>query len=158
MLGAAYLQPDIEALQTALTPLLLQLRPEDSNRLNRRQRAILNRSLQSLADGSRLHEYTETFDLAILQALKQVGDRSAVPVVEKLTRMDADTTAKIHIRRAAADWLPLLQIRAGLVAEGKTLLRASAPEAAGRDTLLRAASGSSDKAPEQLLRPSDSGE
>ena len=158
MLPTAYTPPDKEALQTALIPLLLQLRPEDSSRLNRRQRAILNRRLHSLTEGSRLYEYAETFDLAILQALEQVGDRSAVPVVEKLTRMDADTPAKIRVRHAAIDCLPLLQIRAGLVAEAKTLLRASAPEAAGHDTLLRAASGPTDKAPEQLLRPSDSGE
>jgi hypothetical protein len=96
--------------------------------------------------------------IAILKAYGQIGDASTLEPVARLTRSATDPA----VRAAAVECLPLLRSRIAAEEErlaraaiGKTLLRASAPESATADTLLRAATPTpvQETVPEQLLRP-----
>jgi hypothetical protein len=87
--------------------------------------------------------------IAALRALEQVGDETALPVVEKLAKSAGDT----QVRFAAQECLPFLQQRADQVRVEQTLLRASGPGSSA-DVLLRPASNGAEAAPQQLLRAS----
>ncbi len=92
--------------------------------------------------------------LAILKALEQIGDETAVPIVAQIaeTRQWRD----VHtVRAAARECLPFLRLRAQQQQAAQTLLRASAnSETVIPEMLLRPATATSAEcAPEQLLRP-----
>ncbi len=94
-----------------------------------------------------------TLRVAILQALEQVGDAAALPVVQALADGPARTQGEKAIREAALQCLPALQQRAEEErAHGRLLRPAAAPEA---ETLLRAAGGAPGGEAEVLLRAAD---
>ena len=139
-----------QAIDAGLVVALGQMRAEDAPLLNPTQRNLL---LAYLRMNPRMGLRAD-FCVAALGALAKIGVASDVPLMARIARMNPRNAEMARMRDAAADCLPLLQIRAGLTADSKTLLRASAPEIAGRDTLLRAASGAGHTAPNELLRPS----
>ena len=157
MLDIAVDSKDIEALHPMLISRLIKMKSSDITYLTSRQRKILLNHLWSNADLHGTNPTWPNFCLAALKALEQIGVASDIATVEKIAGMNAETPNRVRIRDAAVECLPLLKIRAGMVAESKTLLRASAPEKAGGDTLLRPASGPNDARPKELLRPSDGG-
>ena len=95
------------------------------------------------------------FCISALRALSQVGDTSAIPLVEKITIRSSYTVDDERVLGTARECLSRLRIRAGLIVESENLLRASHAEAARPDTLLRPASGAGQTAAQELLRPSD---
>lgn len=106
--------------------------------------------------------------LCVLKALEQIGDEAALPAVRKLANLKTEITIwdkiprmskeeqqrrRKMIREAAEACLPFLEMRLEDQMQAQTLLRASEASATP-ETLLRAAEhASTDKAPEQLLRP-----
>jgi hypothetical protein len=97
------------------------------------------------------------FRIAILTALAQIGDGSALPIVIRLANGKAKREGQRRIQEAARDCLPALQQLVQQEGHRQTLLRAAAPSDAAPDTLLRAATGATSTAPDQLLRSSQSG-
>ena len=94
--------------------------------------------------------------MAILQAFAQVGDSSALPIVEKLAREEAKTVDQRRIQEAAQECLPALRLRAQKERDPHTLLRATGSAGNDTETLLRAATTVQETPPEQLLRPGSS--
>ena len=90
---------------------------------------------------------------AILAALEQVGDKSALPAVSRLESMLAITAAQRSVRTAAKRCLPYLNANAENARSSQTLLRASSASEVSSDTLLRPSSNQ-ETPPEQLLRAS----
>lgn len=146
---------DTAAILAALTDALPQMKAEDTRFLNAEQGERLHKVLRINIEAKGKTAIRANFCIATLKALEQIGDAPEIPLVQKLARMNTLNPDSKRIRDAANECLPLLKIRAGLAAESKTLLRASAPEKAGRDALLRAASGPNVAKPNELLRPSD---
>ena len=86
---------------------------------------------------------------SVLRALQQIGDDTAIPVVERLARSQRGNVAEW-----ANETLVYLRDRSDQKRQSQTLLRASgASESIGHDALLRPAINAADPAPEQLLRP-----
>ena len=143
--------PD-EALQrvasTALIRLLPRLKASDANLLNPKQRAILYKTLRPM-NANRKGRLL----CAILAALEQVGDKSALPAVSRLESMLAITAAQRSVRTAAKRCLPYLNANAENARSSQTLLRASSASEVSSDTLLRPSSNQ-ETPPEQLLRAS----
>lgn len=142
------------ALYAALTVLLPQMRASDAGLLTAAQRRALHRTLKSGFNRNVNAAVMFRFRLAILKALEQIGDSSAIPVVTALANGKARTANQRALKAAAIECLPLLQNNFGGVEANQTLLRASAPEQAPA-TLLRPATFTPDAAPKELLRASD---
>jgi hypothetical protein len=86
-----------------------------------------------------------------LDALRVIGDGSAVQPVARLARRAADPA----VRRTAEELLPILQERQKQAQAAAGLLRPAEALAAAPEELLRPAAGSADESPEELLRASD---
>ncbi len=91
--------------------------------------------------------------VAILAALEQIGDRSALPIVVRLANGKAKTAGQRRIQEAAQACLPALQLLTRLEGDPLTLLRASDAANTAPGTLLRAAQGVAQTPPGELLRP-----
>jgi hypothetical protein len=91
--------------------------------------------------------------MALLQALEQIGDDAAVPYVTELVNMPPRFSVQKTVRDRAAACLPFLNEKAAQSRYSQTLLRGSAEPAAAPETLLRPANESHDTRPEELLRP-----
>jgi hypothetical protein len=89
---------------------------------------------------------------AILKALEQVGDESAVRHVYRLIRAPVISKSQMAVRNAAHECLPYLQASAGRQKVSDELLRPAMPEAESPDTLVRPAMPMSDQDPQSLLR------
>ena len=152
--GAAH-DRDIRALCNALAPRLLALDGDGAAALTASQRNTLTRYLKLIALTALNLPTQPDFCVGALHALTQIGDAKSVPLVEKIAVMRTPTADRARIQETAVECLPLLKMRAGLAAEAKTLLRASAPEKAGRGELLRAATGPDAAKPNELLRPKE---
>ena len=100
----------------------------------------------------------ESLYIAALKALEQVGDASAVPVVEKLTQMKPRTPGQEKIKQAAIECLPMLRTKSKEVETARTLLRASHGQDARPYTLLRPANGEGQVDSTGLLRGSEAPE
>lgn len=133
-------------IETALLRLLPRLRASDANLLNSKQRRALARLLTTTRK-------TE-LQLAILSALEQVGDGSAVSAVKRLANEPGRTPARLRVQQAAQACLLFLEPRVEQEKSSRQLLRASSPTAATPETLLRPAQGVTAQEPEQLLRAS----
>lgn len=96
--------------------------------------------------------------LALLKALEQIGDESALSAVERLTNEPGATANMKRVREAARDCLPFLHEHIRQTQQAQTLLRASDSTAnAAPETLLRPASATGIETPrEELLRPAES--
>ena len=144
------------AIDAALALCLPQMKAADARLLDAAQRRLLP-FLRFAPIGEKPDAARTDFRVAALQALTEIGEASDLPLVESTAGLDAKTADTVRVRDAAQACLPLLKIRLGLIADAKTLLRASAPEEEGGGTLLRPAAGPSDADPKELLRPSDGG-
>jgi hypothetical protein len=149
----------------ALTGLLPRLKASDAALLNDAQRAKLCQILSLPVENPFYKDFRDlfrpannravAFRVAILRAFEQVGDSKALAVVERLAKREAKTEGEKRIQEAAEACLPALQYRAEQERSSQTLLRAAMPSSAASETLLRAAAGTQDTAPEQLLRASE---
>ncbi len=134
--------------EVALTRLLPRLQASDAMLLGKNQRDILNRALTNQPTVRRVE-----LRVAILKAYEQVGDLSALGVVEKLAALEPKNDRQRTVQEAAAHCLPFLRDVAARNEAAHTLLRASASTAEARpDTLLRPAAPVAETAPETLLR------
>jgi hypothetical protein len=152
LLAEALEWPDTATRKTAieaLTRLLPRLRTDDAGLLNTRQRACLYRML--LLQNAR--RYGDLL-VAILQALEQVGEETALPYVQRMATSRPTKTVQKRVQEAAVQCLPLLEAQIAQVRSSQTLLRAAAPELAGATALLRPAESALTD-PQQLLRTSD---
>ncbi|MCW3098406.1 MAG: hypothetical protein JWL77_4024 [Chthonomonadaceae bacterium] len=151
-----------QTVMDSLIEQLPRLRPDDSELLDAKQRALLCSKLSKLpkisanetrSSAQSAYNRAISFRVAILQAFAQIGDSTAIPVVERLAQSDAKTPEEKRLQEAALECLPLLKLRAELERSNQTLLRpASATNATG-DTLLRAITVTQETPSDQLLRP-----
>jgi hypothetical protein len=147
-----------------LTQLLPCLKASDAGLLNQEQRAHLCRILARPTDSilwrdlgdmfRRRPNHLPDFQVAVLKAFEQVGDRRALAVVERLAQGEARTTGRKRVQEAALACLPFLRERVGLEQASQTLLRASSASEPDPKTLLRAAGPDSAERIDQLLHPS----
>jgi HEAT repeat protein len=128
--------------EASLVRLLPSLRASDAAQLNARQRERLDQALSSGSVG---------LVLAVLKALEQIGGKKELPRVERLAAGGGLAKHENRIREAAQECLLYLQQRTQGKEANETLLRAS-DRFEGTETLLRAAQGSTETPPEQLLR------
>ncbi|HLV81998.1 MAG TPA: hypothetical protein VKT32_17040 [Chthonomonadaceae bacterium] len=127
------------AVSKALTRSLSYFTSEDASQIGPRQRERLCRLLT---------EATTEQSLAILKALERIGDKAALPYVQRLT-----TASDAALREAAEECLFSLQQSVEQQSIRQTLLRPSDAVEAKPETLLRPASKASEIVPQQLLRP-----
>ena len=146
----------------ALIDLLPCLQADEADLLNAEQRGLLCRQLSkplktlpanANAASQEVYVRAIAFRVAILQAFAQVGDSSALPLVERLAHGEATTRGQRAIQEAARQCLPALMLRAEQERNGQTLLRAANAADAEGETLLRAAKGARETRHDQLLRP-----
>jgi hypothetical protein len=136
-------EADQRATAQGLTHLLPRLRADDTATLDVAAKRLMNHAL-TRPDVDLI--------LAVLSALEQVGDASAIPNVRKLANKGGIAAKELRVQEAARACLPLLLARAEQQQSPQTLLRAASAESINSDTLLQPASGNVNAAPEQLLR------
>jgi len=150
-----------------LIKLLPRLHASDADLLGPEQRTLLCRKLSWPIQGidgnlrplsPAAYQREVAFRVAILQAFAQVGDSKALAMVEQLAQGEAKTAELRQIQVAAQACLPSLVLRCEQIRRHKTLLRAAYASDTGADTLLRAAQGTRETPPNQLLRPDPSPE
>lgn len=130
-----------------LTTMLPRLTASDSGLLDSEQRACLYRSLSP-----RRTRRESAYQIALIQALEQIGDPKAVPAVERLAQVTPRRPEEQLVRDAAEEALPAIRDRAEAAREASLLLRPAevAPDA---NLLLRPAAGTQTADPASLLRP-----
>lgn len=131
----------------ALTRLLPRVRSTDSVLHTARQRGNLYRMLNL----SHARKHAE-FLIAILRALEQVGDATAIPYVEQIAKAQPTSVAQRKICDAARECLEFVKIRADLNRSSQTLLRASSVTVAGSESLVRPIVTATPADPNELLR------
>ncbi len=132
-----------------LTCLLPRMQRTDAHLLNVEQRVCLYKQLRrNTRNVFFLPDRNAELSLAILKALEQIGDASALPYVAQA----AKTARSSAVRQAARECLPYLAYRAEGERAANSLLRASASTSVPDATLLRAAQSLPETAPQQLLR------
>ena len=142
-----------QSAAAALTALLPQMKASDAPLLTPAARQTLHRFVGGNPASLRIAPSCgDTLRIAMLKALEQVGDSSAIPVVERLANAKARTADQIRIRQAAIDCLPLLRANCGEIETARILLRASRPETTEPATLLRPATGGTATDAAELLR------
>lgn len=127
-----------------LTPLLPRFRTEDAPALTDAQYAALLRTLSRVGAPS-------DYYLAAFQALEQIGDRRALPLVERLAKGHGSGLHDRRIQGAAQDCLPALKRLCNHQRDGQTLLRAVISEPPA-DSLLRPAHSDASSEAAELLR------
>jgi len=137
----------------ALTKLLPRVKASDNALFTPRQRGNLHRMLTL----SNTRQYDQCL-VAILQALQQIGDETALPYVEHLANAQPMSNRERRVCDAARDCLPFLRERASQTHSSQTLLRASSATATGNEMLVRPAIGVDRGDQEQLLRAGQIGE
>ena len=127
----------------ALIALLPQTKASDARHFDKAQR----NAIVTIVDKG-----DTELKLAALKCLEQIGDTSAVWVVEQAAQYDRSSL----VRRAAAQCLPILMERIRATTEAATLLRASSTTSINTDQLLRAPATNLNAAdPSILLRADD---
>lgn len=144
-----------------LIHLLPLVRASDADQFTPERRARLNRILATPVESALYKDVRDLFRpavdrevrlrVAILRALEQVGDASALPAVQRLARQTPRTPGERAIHAAANECLPSLQARADHDRRSRTLLRAADSPAPASALLRPAASGETPV--ERLLRP-----
>jgi hypothetical protein len=127
----------------AIIAILPELKAEDAPLLAHRHRVCLHRALRG--SNSELIQ-------AILHALEQVGDPTAIPYVKRLIPCPVWIWDSDRIEEAAQQCLRVLQERAAQRQVRHTLLRPAAASAATEEVLLRPAQAVSSIDSQQLLR------
>jgi hypothetical protein len=133
-----------------LTNLLVKLKATDVSLL---PPAATKRFYTFLQIDNAVHH--ADFLIAILRALEQVGDETAIPSVSGLANSFANTPNGIRVRTEAQHCLAALRERVGRMEFGKTLLRASVEPNDGQDNLLRPVAGHTEADEHLLLRVTD---
>jgi hypothetical protein len=128
--------------ESALTPLLPQLKATDAYLIDDHQRTSLRKALSSDNEG---------LILAVLQSFEQIGDGSDVEEVEKLASGQGRAATNEGIRRAAEQCLPYLRQRLEQEKARRSLLRPTENTAEYAAELLRPA-GVAESDPDHLLR------
>jgi hypothetical protein len=96
--------------------------------------------------------------VAILRAFEKVGDRSVLPLVERIADSPARTRRQRRLKTEAQCRLPGLEARVQQQQASQSLLRASSPTTHGIETLLHPVTAGETIATEHLLRPTATGE
>lgn len=135
-----------ETAANSLIHLLPRLQATDAHLLNEHQRKCLYRALERSENAALI--------LAILQALKQIGDHKALSQVEKLVAGKGKASGNEQVKEAAEVCLSFLKERMRQEVNKQTLLRSADTSEVSTDTLLRPARGESEIDPQQLLRSS----
>lgn len=117
-----------------LTRLLPRLKAGDGGLLSTSARTVLNGYLNR--DAARSHP---DFVIALLAALEQVGDTTALPLVQALAEMEARSARERHVVEAAGRCLPYLRLCADANQQSQTLLRAAHAPGPDADILVRPA-------------------
>jgi hypothetical protein len=130
-----------------LTRLLPQIGETDGHLLNTRQRDYLHTELAS--------SYDSNFVLAILKALKQVGDSYSIHPVEKAALGYCPSANDGRVRGAGQDCLDAILERTNRERMLQSLLRASEQPDSEADTLLRPAGPTLTEDSQLLLRPGE---
>ena len=138
--------PATVAVANEQLPLLLvRMQASDASLLTKEHHTILNKVLQTnflsktgrknlmtipiskrfFRDLSDARHYVPRLEVAILQALQQIGDASSLPVVEELAEGNGQAKKCPELQQAAKDCLPFLRERAAHQQQTQTLLRAS---------------------------------
>jgi len=130
----------------ALIELLPQVRESDSTLLQPHHRQILNKALRR----KQFAHSTARLKCAILAAYEQIGDETALPIVEELASQYANTPRSVH--DAALACLPSLRSRSHDSLSTRELLRGSTPTARDPSTLIRPSSSREATKPDELLR------
>ena len=133
----------------AMCRLLPRVRASDTDLLNRQQRDCLHKLLTR----NRLNSWTadKALQIAILKALEQIGDKEALPAVQRLAKWSSDN----EVRQAANNCLRYLHVRAEEYKRGEHLLRPADARTSAPDVLLRPSTSMTTQQqtpPEQLLR------
>jgi hypothetical protein len=132
----------------SLVELLPRLSADDGYFLNAEQRQTLCHVLRN--GGREEHRLR----LAILRALAQIGDSSALTLVERIADSPAGTWRQRELKEEAQRCLPTLRHRTQHETASRTLLRAANVTDAGK-SLLRAATPNIVPPSDQLLRPTE---
>jgi HEAT repeat protein len=140
------------AVTVALTRLLPRLQRSDAALITAAQRKQLNGTLSYIGYAPGYAGANADFILALLTALGQIGDVSALPGVKKLAAGGGIARREARVREAATRCLPFL-VEQSAECNSQTLLRASTSGAVTGGILLRPATGVAGE-PYQLLRAS----
>ena len=141
-----------QAIYHALYTLFPQLKASDAVLLTPAARDAIYWHLEAVANETGAFKCPANLCIVALKALEQVGDSSAIPVVKRVAGMSARSAARVKIKQAAIDCLPMLRANCRDVEAARTLLRASQPGEARPDTLLRPATGAGQTDKNELLR------
>lgn len=146
--------PDLESrhiAEVALSSLLPLVKANDRGLLTTKQRAILYRLLKP----TDTRKYWQ-LQLALLEALEQIGDDAAVPYVEELAKVTPRSGVQKRVKDRADACLPFLSEKAEQSRHSQMLLRGSSVPTAAPETLLRPATENPETRPQELLRPGSS--
>jgi hypothetical protein len=155
LLGSPKGPRQLKPLFVALIQLLPRMKASDSGLLTAGQRKLLYTLLKGGLNVYAKPDLLLQYRLAVLKALEQIGDADAIPIVEHLATAKARTTDQKALKAAAIECLPSLLMNCSDVEDTKTLLRASSPETAAPEMLLRAVEFTPDSHPKQLLQAAD---
>ncbi|HLJ54892.1 MAG TPA: hypothetical protein VKT77_07600 [Chthonomonadaceae bacterium] len=135
-----------------ITALLHQLTAADADCLTRDHREFLYEVMTGVGQIGLSTNRHERMRLAAIDAMSRVGDARALGILRRLARPSVWRRRITPVQEAALAALPLLERRMAEAASHGTLLRASAREPAGPDSLLRAAAPSAATNLDGLLR------
>lgn len=135
-----------KSARIALISLLPRLTPSDAHWLNDEQRDTLCRVLEDAQGQPELAE-------AILLAFEQVGDSSALAVVQRIAEMPARDARHKRLQAVARQCLPHLRSRIQYEGARQTLLRAHNANSTDSAILLRVPAAVPDQPSQELLRP-----
>ena len=145
-----------KAIYHALTQALPQMKASDAGLLTPFAQWRINSWLNSANRFGDGNPPPCSLRIAALKALEQVGNSTAIAVVERLANSEPQTPEQEKIKQAAIECLPMLRANCGEVEAAQTLLRASHADKTDPKTLLRPASGAGQMDKAELLRGTDS--
>lgn len=143
------------AIYNALISLLPQIKASEANLLTPSARGRIHTWVASSVWVESIYPNMDALRIAALKSLEQVGDSTAVPIVEQLSHIVPHTPREEKLRLAAIECLPMLRANCKEIEAARVLLRASHAEDARPDTLLRPASASTETNPAEMLRGAD---
>jgi hypothetical protein len=151
-----------QIVRPALIRMLPKLRASDAKLLDDSSKQTLRRFLKGKFSGRTVstgaYETDALLRIAILDALKQIGDSSFIEIVKDIANGDGhqvDRMAK-EIAAAARECLPYLEQRTLEAAASSELVRASSANSVGSaDTLLRPVTGTQEMHETELLRAAE---
>ncbi|HLJ54893.1 MAG TPA: hypothetical protein VKT77_07605 [Chthonomonadaceae bacterium] len=152
MRGGPLLVWERDQIVASLVSLLPDLTQDNAGMLTADQRVCLRDILSGARTMGARREARLGLRLAVLQALTRIGDAQSLPIVRRLAHGNGLGVAPSPITQEARCCLSLLEQNIAIALSHATLLRASAPQPAGPDSLLRAAAPSTSNACDGLLR------